>query len=372
MIKCYFVDVKSIRSNLPKSSFDKAEIDLLADAILETDGLLRPLILQKNGVEKYTVIEGHRDYYAAVRAKEKDINKAEMVNAFIIDPHLQKSAIEQLKLLTQPQPPSAVIASGIDPDTLNELLSSTIDRLLPTITAAISIQLQPIVSQLVEHQQILDTIKLALISDSITDSKKSPESTNITPPAIKVEPSVQNIKPVTGKSHNSKKTSKLKDTLESPISNSIESPQAPNSPNTQSVEVTKTTPKSSKKNKSEDKLYSSISTIIEPGQQVVTTVTSTKTTKPAETKKKSAAVESIDAVKFDNALNLINTLSQEQLMVRMERSGISKSIVKLAESIIVKRNTQSAQKFDTWAEIVAVKIGGLGAVKIKEIMQKLK
>jgi ParB-like nuclease domain len=92
MIKCYFVDVKNISSTLPRSMFVDSEIEQLADAILATDGLLRPLILKEIGVEKYTVIEGHREYYAAVRAKEKNLAKAEMVNAFAIDTNTQQSS----------------------------------------------------------------------------------------------------------------------------------------------------------------------------------------------------------------------------------------------------------------------------------------
>jgi ParB-like chromosome segregation protein Spo0J len=89
MIKCFFVDVKSIKSDLPKSNFVESELEQLADLILATDGLLRPLILQEIKAGKYQVIEGHREYYAAIIAKEKNIAKAEMVNAFVVDANSQ-------------------------------------------------------------------------------------------------------------------------------------------------------------------------------------------------------------------------------------------------------------------------------------------
>ena len=93
MIKCYFVDINNISSCLPRSSFVESELEQLANLILKTDGLLRPLILKESGVEKYTVVQGHREYYAALTAKEKDSSRAEMVNAFVISSQIQQSAM---------------------------------------------------------------------------------------------------------------------------------------------------------------------------------------------------------------------------------------------------------------------------------------
>jgi hypothetical protein len=112
MIKCYFVDVRSIKSEVPRSNFIESDLEKIADSILEMEGLIRPLILQEISFEKYTVIEGHQEYYAAVIAKEKNISKAEMVNAFIIQSNARLAAIEQLNLLRQPLPRSSYINRG--------------------------------------------------------------------------------------------------------------------------------------------------------------------------------------------------------------------------------------------------------------------
>jgi len=355
MIKCYFVDVKNIESSLPKSSLDTAEIDRLADAILASDGLLRPLVLQQISVEKYTVLEGHREYYAAVRAKEKDITKAEMVNAFVIDSKSKKSAIDQLKLLTHLQEPTATIDLGIDPQILTELVSASIDRLLPEITAAIAMQLQPIVSQLTKHQQALDRIAVDLVNQPKDESEKLPLIEEIIQPVSKVDP----IEPVIDPKPKIDRRKKIEpvETLK------------PNSIETKPVKVTKSTPKSNKKTQAVD-TSSSITVAIEPKIPAKTTMPSTTITKLAATKQ-TAASGSIDSDKSAHALNLINTLSQGDLTIKMERSGIAKATVNLVPMIILKRDSQSAQKFDTWDDLIATKIK-LTPAKIQEIIKKLK
>lgn len=169
MIECYLIDIKNITSKLPISNFQTSEIEMLADLILATDGLIRPLILQTAGVEQYTVIEGHLEYYAATRAKEKNSLQAEHVNAFIIPAKLQKSAIEQIALLTEnrsshPLPPEVDLSV-----------------LLPLLTSTISEQLQPVLEQLAAQKQILDTL-----------IKSDPEVV-VTPPKPRKETNILNL-----------------------------------------------------------------------------------------------------------------------------------------------------------------------------------
>jgi hypothetical protein len=287
MIKCLFVDLSNITSDIPRSNFPESDLAKIADLILATDGLLRPLILKASGVERYTVIEGDREYYAALKAKEKDISKAEMINAFIIDPKIQQSAIEQLKILT---------ADSSTPK-FSQPVAPSIEQLLPTLLAAISQQIQPIVDQLSEHKQILDSLKLAR------------------PVEITKQPHIQ---------------PKVEDTQSTTISGAIATPKAP--------EVAEVTPNKSTK-------------------------TSTKS---------STLPTSIDPEKITITLDLINTLGQEELTIRMGRSGISKAVSKLAPKIILTRSLQPQQKFDTWETIASAKITGLGSARIKEIIEKLK
>jgi ParB-like nuclease domain len=185
MIKCYFVDIKDISSDLPRSNFVESDLAQLANLILATDGLIRPLILKEIGGEKYTVIEGHREYYAALKAKEQNSSKAEMVNAFVINANIQSSTIEQLKLLKED--PSPVI--------LPTPTFSGIEQLLPALSAAISQQIQPLVEQLAKQQKILEVLMIDRANSSTVrvDSIEPPDlpkSKDLPPivPAVVVAP----------------------------------------------------------------------------------------------------------------------------------------------------------------------------------------
>jgi hypothetical protein len=101
MINFSLVDVKSITSNEPRSNFSEADLENLADIIIETGGIIRPLILKVTGVENYTVIDGHFEYYAAVRAREKNPRQGEMVNAFVIAPKIEDLVVKQVASLKE-------------------------------------------------------------------------------------------------------------------------------------------------------------------------------------------------------------------------------------------------------------------------------
>ena len=98
-MKFYTVDVKNITCDVPHSSFDNHVLDSLADMIIESGGIIRPLILKPTGLETYTVVEGNLEYYAAVRAKEKNPRQCEMVNAFVISPKNEETISQQIAAL---------------------------------------------------------------------------------------------------------------------------------------------------------------------------------------------------------------------------------------------------------------------------------
>lgn len=79
----YQVDVKEVSSDVPKTRFSADEIEEKAVRILESGGLLRPVVLEQTGIQSYKVIDGHLEYYAAARARELNPRQGEMVNAFV-------------------------------------------------------------------------------------------------------------------------------------------------------------------------------------------------------------------------------------------------------------------------------------------------
>jgi hypothetical protein len=319
MIKCYFVDIKDIRSGLPRSNFAESDLEQLATLILATDGLIRPLILKESGNEKYQVIAGHLEYYAALKAKEQNISKAEMVNAFVINDKIQASAIAQLQLLTSDRTPVAPTP-----------IAASIDQFLPMIVAAIAQQMQPLVEQLAEQKQMLEVLTLdrsatAKIQPILSTQPSEPKYIVPTPiPVVVVEP-----KPA--------KIAKVKPEI-------IKPDKPPKTP-----KATKIKPE-----------------IIKPDQPQAAKVTTSKTTKAA------TLPASIDPIKATNTLNLINTLSQDDLILKMERSGVSKAVIKLVPNMIASRDSQPNRKFDDWEMIVGLKIKGLGAGIVKGVIEKLK
>jgi len=98
-MKFFLVDVKSITPSKPVEQFDKAEVEKLADSILECNGLLKPLVLKPTGPESYVVIQGNMEFHAAVKAREKDPRKGEMVNAFVISPKAEETVLKQIQHL---------------------------------------------------------------------------------------------------------------------------------------------------------------------------------------------------------------------------------------------------------------------------------
>lgn len=101
MITFSMVEIDNITSSVPRSNFTEADLEILADTILEAGGILKPLVLKKTGFEKYEVIDGHFEYFAAVRAKEKNSAKGEIVNCLIITPEKEKEVLQQIEVLAK-------------------------------------------------------------------------------------------------------------------------------------------------------------------------------------------------------------------------------------------------------------------------------
>lgn len=93
------IAVKRIKSKVPRSEFSESELTQVAKCILEVEGIINPPVVIKTGVRSYEVIDGHFEYYAAVRAKELDLRRGEMIGVFIINSENEAAIREQVKLL---------------------------------------------------------------------------------------------------------------------------------------------------------------------------------------------------------------------------------------------------------------------------------
>jgi DNA uptake protein ComE-like DNA-binding protein len=126
-----FVDIVSVHTSSSRSGFSQDEVEKLARNFLLSGGSTKPLIVRRINEEEFDVIEGHLEFYAALRAKEIDDN-FEMIQAIILDSKNEKAVIEQVDLLKE-----GVNSSPIIPDNniieriknLEDHLSSDINNL---------------------------------------------------------------------------------------------------------------------------------------------------------------------------------------------------------------------------------------------------
>lgn len=158
MADFFLVEVNSIHSSEPASNFNQAEVDKLARLILEANGLLRPLILKKVGLENYEVISGYLEFHAAVRAKEKDARKAEMVNALVIKTEAEAAVIQQAQFLGQLSASNSLDSSSQVTvlDSLASNLEDIFTRQLQSMTQKLESNFQTISDQIPKQTKPID------------------------------------------------------------------------------------------------------------------------------------------------------------------------------------------------------------------------
>jgi hypothetical protein len=91
--------VKKITSTVPRSNFAERDLEKLAQLILELGGLINPIILRRNGMDAYEIVDGDFEYYAAAKAREINPMKGETIGAFILEPENEGLLLEQVQAL---------------------------------------------------------------------------------------------------------------------------------------------------------------------------------------------------------------------------------------------------------------------------------
>lgn len=89
------VAVKKIQTDAPRDEHAPERLEALARAILVTGALVTPLLLKRTGIESFDLIGNPLHYWAAVRAKEIDVQAGEMVHCFILDDDRAIAALAQ-------------------------------------------------------------------------------------------------------------------------------------------------------------------------------------------------------------------------------------------------------------------------------------
>ncbi|MGI6253301.1 MAG: ParB N-terminal domain-containing protein [Aminivibrio sp.] len=149
-MKYQLIDVAAIASSAPRNDFAPSLIEKLADSILQNEGLIQPLLLRTAGQGKYEVASRHLEYWAAVRAREKDPRRGEMINAFVVEPSAERAVIGQLGLVSPlPYAPSVKQGHFSEGEEIHKLKSAMAEsvrlvlrdeltKLLPAIDARLA------------------------------------------------------------------------------------------------------------------------------------------------------------------------------------------------------------------------------------------
>ena len=92
------IDTKAVAPKNPVSRYNKQEIEDLAQKLAKGEtSQLNPVLVRKVGFEKYEVVRGDKEFYAAQRARELNPG-LESVETFSVKPNEIKAAKRQLSL----------------------------------------------------------------------------------------------------------------------------------------------------------------------------------------------------------------------------------------------------------------------------------
>lgn len=129
------VAIKKITSNAPCSIFADDDLENAAQLILDSQGVINPIVVRRNGLQSYEVVDGDFEYYAAARAREIDPRKGEMIGVFIIEPENEDNLTKQVQLFRKPKDEVSTKASFTSEDLEKFLnnLESRIDKLTKQI-----------------------------------------------------------------------------------------------------------------------------------------------------------------------------------------------------------------------------------------------
>jgi hypothetical protein len=100
MLLTKLLETEYISSDRRREEFPETEVEELAGQILLANGIINPIIVKQVGPLSYAVVEGHLEFYAALRAKE--INPGfEEIQVLILtgDPKIDGAILKQVSML---------------------------------------------------------------------------------------------------------------------------------------------------------------------------------------------------------------------------------------------------------------------------------
>jgi hypothetical protein len=120
---------------ITNAQFPTSQIERLANLFLKAGDTISPILLRKISPIAFEVLEGHFEYYAALKAQEIN-DQFTAIRAYVVPPELESTILEQYNFLRSPstsapqaQPDLAQIETAIA-NRLEQKLSTTIDRIV--------------------------------------------------------------------------------------------------------------------------------------------------------------------------------------------------------------------------------------------------
>jgi len=194
------------------SQFPDSHIQNLANLFLKAGDTVSPILLRKISPIAFEILEGHFEYYAAMKAQEID-EQFTAIRAYVVPNNLESTILEQYRFLRSLSVPVAApvtenLAQNLDlaemeqaiANRLEQTLSTRIDRILEErISASLQVFTNQITQQL--SSQLLDfklDIKQSLSFVPINQVLESPTQPKTVIPTV--APVSELEKPVKSKS----------------------------------------------------------------------------------------------------------------------------------------------------------------------------
>jgi hypothetical protein len=91
------VPVKKISCSQP-CIWNEDFLNTAAQSILESKGVINPIVVRRIDLRSYELVNGVLEYYAAVRAREIDPGEGEMITVFIVEPENEEALTKQIEI----------------------------------------------------------------------------------------------------------------------------------------------------------------------------------------------------------------------------------------------------------------------------------
>lgn len=151
------LDTIAVPISITNAQFSTSQIERLANLFLKAGDTISPILLRKISPIAFEVLEGHFEYYAALKAQEIN-DQFTAIRAYVVSLELESTILEQYNFLRshstsapQAQPDLANIETAIA-NRLEQKLSTTIDRIVEErINSSLQIFADQITQQLNSH-----------------------------------------------------------------------------------------------------------------------------------------------------------------------------------------------------------------------------